>query len=235
MAELRTNLQAEDDDSEPEYIQFKVIILGDGAVGKTSLAMRFCDGHFGKQYKQTVGVDFFVNNVKLPGDVHVCMQLWDIGGQSIGGKMISNYIYGSHAVLLVYDITNYQSFQDLEDWLRLVKRTFEKENQPMPYAALIGNKLDLGHLRAVRYETHDQFCDENDLNSFLCSAKSGDQVHAAFYRVAADLAGVTLSKPEMDCAQQTVHAQIIDHQRNDPNHPEVQTQDLVKKQKCCIQ
>ena len=53
-----------------------------------------------------------------PGDVSVAVQLWDIGGQSIGGKMIKNYIYGAHAVLLCYDISNYQSFQNLEDWLR---------------------------------------------------------------------------------------------------------------------
>lgn len=236
MAELRTNLQQEDDDSEPEHIQFKVILLGDGAVGKTSLAMRFCENHFGKQYKQTIGLDFFVQNVVLPGDVHVTLQIWDIGGQSIGGKMISNYIYGSHAVLLTYDITNYQSFQDLEDWLRLVKRTFDKEGAQMPYAALIGNKLDLGHLRAVRRETHDQFCDENDLNSFLCSAKSGDQVKAAFTRVAADLAGVTIAKPDMECIQTAVKAEIIDHQRNDPEHPEVVPEELSKKgKKCCIQ
>ena len=56
--------------------------------------------------------------------VQVALQIWDIGGQTIGGKMIGNYIYGAHAVLLCYDITNYQSFQNLEDWYRLVRRTF---------------------------------------------------------------------------------------------------------------
>lgn len=168
MSDLRTQLGEEDDDDEPEYLQFKVILLGDGAVGKTSLATRFCEDHFAKQYKQTIGpyslaslaarsdrsfqlkhklfksswsktgLDFFVKRVVLPGDVHapqracfqlispsfqpvfeafskVCLQIWDIGGQSIGGKMLSNYIYGSSAVVLCYDITNYQSFQHLED------------------------------------------------------------------------------------------------------------------------
>jgi Ras-related protein Rab-28 len=239
MAELRTLQAQDDDDSDVEHIQFKVILLGDGAVGKTSLAMRFCENHFGKQYKQTIGLDFFVQNVELPGNVHATMQIWDIGGQSIGGKMISNYIFGSHAVLLVYDITNYQSFQDLEDWLRLVKRTFDAagENSQMPYAALVGNKLDLGHLRAVRRETHDQFCDENDLNSFLCSAKSGDQVKAAFTRIAADLAGVTISKPELDIAQSAVKAEIIDHVQNDASYPAVDASEVAKQRgnKCCIQ
>merc|ERR1719353_2111060 len=231
MGELKSTIGLDDDDSEPEYLQYKVILLGDGAVGKTSLAMRFCEDHFAKTYKQTIGLDFFVKRVSLPGNVHATMQIWDIGGQSIGGKMISNYIFGSHAVLLVYDITNYQSFQDLEDWLRLVKRTFDKEGggTQMPYAALVGNKLDLGHMRAVRRETHDQFCDENDLNSFLCSAKSGDQVKAAFTRIAADLAGVTISKPEMEVIQSAVKAEIVDHSQNDPSYGAVDASEVASQ------
>jgi Ras-related protein Rab-28 len=110
-----------DDEDEVEQLQYKVVILGDGAVGKTSLTSRFCEDHFAAQYKQTIGVDWFIKRVVLPGDVHVALQIWDIGGQTIGSKMVGNYIYGAQAVLLVYDITNYQSFQDLEDWLALVR------------------------------------------------------------------------------------------------------------------
>lgn len=232
MAELKTQLGAEDDEDEPEYLQYKIIILGDGAVGKTSLATRFCEDHFAKHYKQTIGLDFFVKRVVLPGDVHVCMQIWDIGGQSIGGKMVSNYIHGSHAVVLVYDITNYQSFQHLEDWLFLVKRTFDKE--PMPYLALMANKHDLAHIRGVKIEKHNQFADENDLYSYFVSARTGDQVQPSFFRIAADLAGVTLTKPEQEVAQKPTKAELINHQRHDPAHPEVNAEDLNKGGKCCI-
>lgn len=69
--------------------------MGDGAVGKTSIAMRFTEDDFSKSYKQTIGLDFFIKQLTLPGDVHVAIQLWDIGGQSISGKMIGNYIYGA--------------------------------------------------------------------------------------------------------------------------------------------
>lgn len=68
----------------------------------------------------------------------MALQVWDIGGQSIGGKMIKNYIYGAQAVLLCYDVTNYQSFQNLEDWYRLVQQTHSADS--MPYVALVGNK-----------------------------------------------------------------------------------------------
>eukprot|EP00933_Yihiella_yeosuensis_P043414 TRINITY_DN3819_c2_g1_i1.p1 TRINITY_DN3819_c2_g1~~TRINITY_DN3819_c2_g1_i1.p1 ORF type:complete len:235 (+),score=38.07 TRINITY_DN3819_c2_g1_i1:126-830(+) len=233
MAELRSQLDGEDDEEEPEYLQFKVILLGDGAVGKTSLATRFCEDHFAKHYKQTIGLDFFVKRVVLPGDVHVCMQIWDIGGQSIGGKMVSNYIHGSHAVVLVYDITNYQSFQHLEDWYLLVQRTFQNKG-PLPYVALMGNKHDLSHIRAVKIDKHNQFADENDLYSYFVSARTGDQVQPSFYRIAADLAGVTLSKPELEVAQKPTKAELVNHQRHDPSHEEVNAEDVVKEKKCSI-
>ena len=130
-----------DSDSDGDSIvrrQFKVILLGDGAVGKTSLASRFASDAFAASYKQTVGVDFFLKHIELPGSTEVALQLWDIGGQSIGSKMLGNYIYGAQVVLLCYDITNYQSFQNLEDWYRLVRRTFG--SRALPYVALIGNK-----------------------------------------------------------------------------------------------
>ena len=84
-----------DSDGEPEMHQYKIILLGDGAVGKTSVANRFTEDYFSMTYKQTIGVDFFIKRLVLPGDVHVALQIWDIGGQSIGSKMISNYIYGA--------------------------------------------------------------------------------------------------------------------------------------------
>ena len=64
------------------------MVLGNGTVGKTSIIMRFCEDYFAKSYKQTVGVDFFVKRFEMPGNHYVALQVWDIGGQSIFGKMI---------------------------------------------------------------------------------------------------------------------------------------------------
>ncbi|KAL1526585.1 hypothetical protein AB1Y20_015291 [Prymnesium parvum] len=205
----------EDSDDEPEQLQFKVILLGDGAVGKTSIAMRFTEDHFAKQYKQTIGVDFFIKRLVLPGEVHAALQIWDIGGQTIGGKMIGNYIYGADAVLLCYDITNYESFQNLEDWYRLVQRTFQGVGDTMPRVTLIGNKTDLNHMRMVKVEKHNLFADENDMYSCFMSAKTGDNVDQCFFRVAADLSGVTLTKPEIEVASKIVTAQIVNHPLED--------------------
>jgi len=206
-------------------------VLGDGAVGKTSLIMRFTENAFERQYKQTIGVDFHMKRVVLPGDIHVALQIWDIGGQTIGSKMIGNYIYGAQAVLLCYDITNYQSFQNLEDWFDLVKKSYDPAN--MPYIALIGNKTDISHLRTVKPEKHTQFADTHDMYSYFVSAKLGDQVHNSFYRIAADLAGVVLSKNEIESATQVVKAEIVNHPRHDPSQEKLVLKS--KDSKCIIQ
>ncbi len=156
-------------------------------------------------------------------DTTVSMSVWDIGGQSLGGKMIGNYIYGAAAVLLCYDITNAQSFADLDDWLRVVKSTFE--GGKMPLLMLVGNKIDLNHLRAVRLERHTQWAKENGCRaSFFVSAKSGDQVGLMTLQVAADLAGITLKKAELDGAARVVKAEVV-------NHPNELPDDGKKKRK----
>ena len=80
-------------DDEPEHFQYKIVVVGDGTVGKTSLIMRFCQDYFAKSYKQTIGVDFFTKKITLPNNTLVTLQIWDIGGQSIFSKMVSTYIY----------------------------------------------------------------------------------------------------------------------------------------------
>ncbi|XP_073897029.1 ras-related protein Rab-28 isoform X3 [Macaca fascicularis] len=128
-----------DSEEESQDRQLKIVVLGDGASGKTSLATCFAQETFGKRYKQTIGLDFFLRRITLPGNLNVTLQIWDIGGQTIGGKMLDKYIYGAQGVLLVYDITNYQSFENLEDWYTVVKKVSE-ESETQPLVALVGNK-----------------------------------------------------------------------------------------------
>ncbi|XP_078449014.1 ras-related protein Rab-28 isoform X1 [Lampetra fluviatilis] len=190
--------------------QLKIVILGDGASGKTSLATRFAQEAFGKQYKQTVGLDFFLKRITLPGNVSVTLQVWDIGGQTLGGKMLDKYIYGAHGVLLVYDITNYQSFEDLEDWLGMVRKVNE-EAERQPNVALVANKIDLEHMRTVKADKHSRFCQENGLSSHFVSAKTGDSVAVCFQRVAADTLGIKLNKAEMEQSQGVLKAELVDY------------------------
>ncbi|XP_016113251.1 ras-related protein Rab-28-like [Sinocyclocheilus grahami] len=143
-----------DSEEEAQERQLKLVLLGDGASGKTSLAIRFAQEAFGKQYKQTIGLDFFLKRITLPGNLNVTLQVWDIGGQTIGGKMLDKYVYGAQGVLLVYDITNSQSFENLEDWLNMVRKANEESDTQLAIS-LIGNKSEYKHMHArMRTHTH---------------------------------------------------------------------------------
>ncbi|XP_072476356.1 ras-related protein Rab-28 isoform X4 [Notamacropus eugenii] len=206
-----------DSEEECQDRQLKIVLLGDGTSGKTSLATRFAQEAFGKQYKQTVGLDFFLKRITLPGNLNVTLQVWDIGGQTIGGKMLDKYIYGAQGVLLVYDITNYQSFENLEDWYNIVKKVNE-ESETQPLVALVGNKIDLEHMRTVKPDKHLRFCQENGLSSHFVSAKTGDSVFLCFQRVAAEILGIKLNKAEIEQSQHIVRAEIVKYPEEDHEH-----------------
>ncbi|XP_039510873.1 ras-related protein Rab-28 isoform X2 [Pimephales promelas] len=203
-----------DSEEEIQERQLKIVLLGDGASGKTSLAIRFAQEAFGKQYKQTIGLDFFLKRINLPGNLNVALQVWDIGGQTIGGKMLDKYIYGAQGVLLVYDITNSQSFENLEDWLNMVRKANE-ESDTQPAISLIGNKIDLEHMRTVKMEKHQRFCQENGLISQFVSAKTGDSVCVCFQRLAAEIVGIKLNKAEIEQSQRIVKAELVDYPQDE--------------------
>ena len=135
--------------------------------------------------------------------------MWDVGGQSIGSKMLEKYIYGAHAVVLCYDISNHQSFLNLEDWYALATRAFERARPPQ--MVLVANKTDLNHIRAVTPQSHARFADVNGMSHAFVSAKSGDSVSMAFYRVAASLAGVELTRPQLEAQARPIRASIVTH------------------------
>lgn len=127
--------------------------------------------------------------------------------------MLTNYIHGSSAILLCYDVTNYDSFQDLEDWLRLIKQTYKKEE--LPLICVVGNKVDLNHISAVSKDKHNQFVDENDFGSYFVSAKTGDNVERTFFEIAAGLSNVELTTDEINAVKTVVPAPIIIHQNDE--------------------
>jgi len=199
---------SEDEDINEQ--QLKITLVGDGTAGKTSLCTRLAQENFDKQYKQTMGLDFFMKRYSLPGNTNVTLQVWDIGGQQIGGKMLDTYLYGANGILLVYDVTNHNSFENLQDWLEVIKQTYAK-SEKKPYLGLIGNKKDLEHLRSVKREKHVEFAQENGMANFFLSAKSGDQVNFCFQKIAADILGIRLSKQEVEQSNRVIKADIVNY------------------------
>lgn len=97
----------------------------------------------------------------------------------------------------------------MEDWHDLVLKTFK--DRELPLMILLGNKVDLNHMQAVKQDVHTSFAEKNNMTAYYVSAKSGDQVSTVFYQLAADLAGITISKPALEIASKKVKAEIIKH------------------------
>lgn len=160
-------------------VQKKILLLGDGAVGKTSLVHRFVEGVFNERYKATIGVDIFSKVVNTPnGEVE--LQLWDLSGQQHFSAVRSKFYNKADGALLVFDLTNKKTFENLGSWLTETKNGVGNEI-PM---FVLGNKMDLTDLIAVQEPEIADFAGQHQWNWSKSSAKSGENVENAFTSIA---------------------------------------------------
>lgn len=124
-----------------DYI-FKILLIGNSAVGKSSLLMRFADDIFTDTFLPTIGVDFKIRTIEAEGS-KVKLQMWDTAGQERFKSVLTSYYKGTHGILLVFDITDKKSFTDLQEWLSEV----DKYGREDLVKLLIGNKKDLAAKR----------------------------------------------------------------------------------------
>lgn len=124
-------------------ILFKILVAGDGAVGKTTLLHRFIEGDFIDSTKMTIGVDFHTKKIEYP-DYIVHLQLWDIGGQERFRFMVDQYLRGARGALLLFDTTSMTSFVNIEKWVQILR----KDNRGLPIV-LVGTKYDLEEFSMV--------------------------------------------------------------------------------------
>jgi small GTP-binding protein len=154
----------------------KVVVAGDGAVGKTSLIRRYCEGKFEHTRIQTIGVDFQTQTVKLPEQT-VKLSIWDMAGQERFAVVRAGFYRGSRAAALVYDVTEPQSLKDLERWREEVLGAIQEQ----PFL-VIGNKIDLE--RTVSREEGKAFADSINATYVETSALTGEGVPALFESLA---------------------------------------------------
>ncbi|TET53015.1 MAG: GTP-binding protein [Anaerolineales bacterium] len=160
----------------------KVVVAGNGAVGKTSLIRRFCEGKFQASRVATIGVDFYTHGVKLKSGP-VKLSIWDMAGQARFAVVREGFYRGSRAAALVYDVTDPVSLTDLKRWREEVLRS-----APLQGLAVVGNKVDLG--RAVSAEDGKAYADSIGALYLETSALSGQGV-AALFEALAELASTS--------------------------------------------
>ncbi|MFW9946956.1 MAG: Rab family GTPase [Candidatus Odinarchaeota archaeon] len=163
---------------EREYV-FKITILGDAAVGKTSLINQFVEGAFQEDYKPTLGANIVRKDVNLEEvNAQIRLIMWDLAGQEKYNVIRSMYFQGCVGALVVYDVTRFQTFENIESkWLKDFKKYVKREGAYI----LIGNKIDLSEHRTVSEEKGKKLAEKIQASDFIeTSAKFGDNVEKAF-------------------------------------------------------
>lgn len=165
--------------------KFKLVFLGEQSVGKTSLITRFMYDSFDNTYQATIGIDFLSKTMYLE-DRTVRLQLWDTAGQERFRSLIPSYIRDSSVAVVVYDITNVNSFQQTNKWIDDVRA--ERGNDVI--IMLVGNKTDLAEKRQVATESGEGKAKELNVMFIETSAKAGHNVKQLFRKVASALPGM---------------------------------------------
>ncbi|CAG9535493.1 unnamed protein product [Cercopithifilaria johnstoni] len=158
---------------------FTVMLIGDSCCGKTCLLIRFKDGAFlNNNFIATVGIDYRNKLVEID-NAKVKLQIWDTAGQERFRAITTTYYRDADALLLVYDLTNRQSFIDIRDWLTRIKENAKET----VLITLVGNKMDLQSSRKVEYEEGRQLAEAYNIGFIETSAKSGQNVKETFQEI----------------------------------------------------
>lgn len=160
--------------------KFKIVVCGNPSVGKTSSVLRFTHNAFTRTYIPTLGVNVSEKNVKIKSDV-IELVLWDIAGQSKFETMRTHFYQGADGVMLVFDLTNQKSFDDIVDWYNDIKHHANKKYRIAGF--VIGNKKDLVDKRVIRREDGVELADKLNLEYIETSALTGENIEYAFYKM----------------------------------------------------
>ncbi|MHA1819786.1 MAG: Rab family GTPase [Promethearchaeota archaeon] len=157
--------------------KWKVCVLGDASVGKTSLVRHYCEGYFRENYLSTIGVSFLRKEIKmeLDGELHdVVLQLWDLGGQTIFSSVRRSYLKGTNGAIVMFDLTSKITLNHVMNWYEDIIQGVGE----IP-TLIIGNKADLPYSKNIIAKAK-RLCAANNLELYITSAKTGENMNEIF-------------------------------------------------------
>ncbi|QSL65940.1 hypothetical protein MERGE_003077 [Pneumocystis wakefieldiae] len=167
----------------PEYdYLFKLLLIGDSGVGKSCLLLRFSDDTYTESYISTIGVDFKIRTIELEGKT-VKLQIWDTAGQERFRTITSSYYRGAHGIIIVYDVTDQDTFNNVKQWLQEIDRYASESVNKL----LIGNKSDMADKKVVDPSQAKNLADDLKIPFLETSAKSSINVEQAFVTMAQEI------------------------------------------------
>ncbi|GME67646.1 hypothetical protein B5S28_g4838 [[Candida] boidinii] len=160
--------------NEYDYL-FKLLLIGDSGVGKSCLLLRFAEDTYTQDYISTIGVDFKIRTIELDGKT-IKLQIWDTAGQERFRTITSSYYRGAHGIIIVYDVTDQESFNNVNQWLQEIDRYATSGVMKL----LVGNKCDLTDKKVVDYAVAKEFADSRGIKFLETSAAESTNVEQAF-------------------------------------------------------
>ncbi|KAK2724916.1 hypothetical protein QYM36_001391 [Artemia franciscana] len=170
---------------------FKLLLIGDSGVGKTCILFRFSDDAFNTTFISTIGIDFKIKTIELRG-FKIKLQIWDTAGQERFHTITTSYYRGAMGIMLVYDITNNKTFDNIGKWIRQIRMYASEDIQLM----IIGNKCDMEDYRLVSKDTGERIAKEYNTLFVETSAKANINIEKAFTDLADAILLITVqTKP----------------------------------------
>ncbi len=154
---------------------FKILLIGNSGVGKSSLLLRFADDTFTGNFMPTIGVDFKIRTLDVKGKT-IKLQIWDTAGQERFKTITSSYYKGAHGIIVVYDVTDKESFKNIDSWMNEI----EKHASDNVSKIMCGNKSDLEDSRQVSTDEGKELADTYNIRFIESSAKDNSNVEEAF-------------------------------------------------------
>ena len=153
---------------------FKLLIIGDTSVGKSSILLRFADNLFSGTYITTIGVDFKIRTMEMNGE-KIKLQIWDTAGQERFRTITATYYRGTHGVIIVYDVTNADSFNNVKRWITEIENNCDYVDK-----VLVGNKDDIPDKKAVTRAESQRLADSQGMTLYETSAKDNINIEEVF-------------------------------------------------------
>ena len=168
-------------DKEYDYI-FKLLIIGDSHVGKSSLLLRLSDNNFDPDFNTTIGIDFKIKMIELEDKI-IKLQIWDSAGQDRFRTITTMYYRNSNGVIIMYDVTERTSFQNIEIWLQELEKYAHKDIPKI----IVGGKTDLKNDRKVSYEEAREYADSLNIPYIETSSKEDKNIDETFELISKEI------------------------------------------------